>query len=140
MIVKTPALWVNNGIAPRVQKVDRKQEVSMTKDAGYSMGYPDEGFEEKVKLIRDIYENEGNYKYAAMSVGMAVATAAEIDEVNEFNTDLETRSEEIMTNLIMGKDGYSMDNWDTYINDLKGLGLDRLIEIYQNRYDRAWAN
>lgn len=140
MIVKTPALWVNNGIAPRVQKVDRKQEVNMTKDAGYSMGYPDEGFEEKVKLIRDIYENEGNYKYAAMSVDMAVATAAEIDEVNEFNTDLETRSEEIMTNLIMGKDGYSMDNWDTYISDLKELGLDRLIEIYQNRYDRAWAN
>ena len=40
MIVKTPALWVNNGIAPRVQKVDRKQEVDMTKGAGYDIGLP----------------------------------------------------------------------------------------------------
>lgn len=78
-----------------------------------------------------------NYIYAAMSVDMAVATVEEIDEVNEFNTDLETRSEEIMTNLVMGT--YSLDDWDTYINDLKLLGLDRLIEIYQNPYDRAWA-
>lgn len=138
MIVKQPALWVNNGIAPRVQKVDRKQEVAMTKESGYSMGYPEEGFEDKVKLIRDIYENEDKYHYAAMVIDMAVATVEEIDEVNEFSTDLETRSEEILTNLIMGS--YSMDDWDTYISDLKGLGLDKMIEIYQNRYDRAWAD
>ncbi len=138
MIVKTPALWVNNGIAPRVQKVDRKQEVNMTKDAGYDMGYPEEGFEEKVKLIRDIYENEDNYYYASMSTDMAVATVEENDAVDEFYTDLETRSEEILMNLIMGT--YSMDNWDSYIADLQKLGLDRLIEIYQNRYDRAWAD
>lgn len=138
MIVKTPALWVNNGIAPRVQKVDRKQEVNMTKDAGYDMGYPEEGFEEKVKLIRDIYENEEKYSYAAMSVDMAVSTIAENDEVDEFYTDLDTRSKEILMNLIMGT--YSMEEWDAYISDLQDLGLDRLIEIYQNRYDRAWGN
>ena len=138
MIVKTPALWVNNGIAPRVQKVDRKQEVDMTKGAGYDMGYPEEGFEEKVKLIRDIYENEEKYSYAAMSVDMAVATVAENDEVDSFYTDLDTRSKEILMNLIMGT--YSLEDWDTYISDLQNLGLDKLIEIYQNRYDRAWGN
>lgn len=138
MIVKTPALWVNNGIAPRVQKVDRKQEVDMTKGAGYDMGYPEEGFEEKVKLIRDIYENEEKYSYAAMSVDMAVSTVAENDEVDSFYTDLDTRSKEILMNLIMGT--YSLEDWDTYISDLQNLGLDKLIEIYQNRYDRAWGN
>ena len=138
MIVKTPALWVNNGIAPRVQKVDRKQEVDMTKGAGYDMGYPEEGFEEKVKLIRDIYENEEKYSYAAMSVDMAVATVAENDEVDSFYTDLDTRSKEILMNLIMGT--YSLEDWDTYISDLQNLGLDKLIEIYQNRYNRAWGN
>ena len=110
----------------------------MTKEAGYDMGYPEEGFEEKVKLIRDIYENEDNYYYASMSTDMAVATVEENDAVDEFYTDLETRSEEILMNLIMGI--YSMDDWDTYIADLQKLGLDRLIEIYQNRYDRAWAD
>lgn len=138
MIVKTPALWVNNGIAPRVQKVDRKQEVDMTKGAGYDMGYPEEGFEEKVKLIRDIYENEEKYSYAAMSVDMAVSTVAENDEVDSFYTDLDTRSKEILMNLIMGT--YSLEDWDTYISDLQNLGLDKLIEIYQNRYNRAWGN
>ena len=138
MIVKTPALWVNNGIAPRVQKVDRKQEVDMTKGAGYDMGYPEEGFEEKVKLIRDIYENEEKYSKPAMSVDMAVSTVAENDEVDSFYTDLDTRSKEILMNLIMGT--YSLEDWDTYISDLQNLGLDKLIEIYQNRYDRAWGN
>lgn len=138
MIVKTPALWVNNGIAPRVQKVDRKQEVDMTKSAGYEMGYPEEGFEKKVELIRDIYENEDKYYYASMSTNLPVATVEENDAVDEFYTDLETRSEEILMNLIMGI--YSLDDWDSYIEDLQELGLDRLIEIYQTRYDRAWGN
>ena len=35
---------------------------------------------------------------------------------------------------------YSLDDWDSYIEDLQELGLDRLIEIYQTRYDRAWGN
>ena len=30
-----------------------------------------------------------------------------------------------------------MDDWDTYIAEMKELGLDELIEINQNRYDRA---
>ena len=91
-----------------------------------------------MKLIRDIYENEEKYSYAAMSVDMAVSTVAENDEVDSFYTDLDTRSKEILMNLIMGT--YSLEDWDTYISDLQNLGLDKLIEIYQNRYDRAWGN
>ena len=30
-----------------------------------------------------------------------------------------------------------MDDWDSYMDDLKRLGLDELIEIYQGRYDRT---
>jgi len=31
----------------------------------------------------------------------------------------------------------SMDDWDSYIKDLKDLGLDEMISINQARYDRA---
>lgn len=30
-----------------------------------------------------------------------------------------------------------MDDWDSYISDMKELGLDELISITQERYDRA---
>jgi hypothetical protein len=30
----------------------------------------------------------------------------------------------------------SLDNWDSYIADLKRLGLDEVIAIYQARLDR----
>ena len=40
-----------------------------------------------------------------------------------------------LTKLILGQK--SLDDWDSYMDDLKRLGLDELIEIYQGRYDRT---
>jgi hypothetical protein len=34
----------------------------------------------------------------------------------------------------------SLDNWNTYLADLKRLGLDELISIYQARLDRVSEN
>ena len=67
--------------------------------------------------------------------GYAVPTAEEIDRTNEISTDLRTYSAELLTKLIMGEK--SLEDWDSYIADLKELGLDDLIAINQARYDRA---
>ena len=67
--------------------------------------------------------------------GYAVPTAEEIDHTNEISTDLRTYSSELLTKLIMGEK--SLEDWDSYIADLKELGLDDLIAINQARYDRA---
>lgn len=67
--------------------------------------------------------------------GYAVPTAEEIDRTNEISTDLRTYSSELLTKLIMGEK--SLEDWDSYIADLKELGLDDLIAINQARYDRA---
>ena len=42
---------------------------------------------------------------------------------------------QLLTKLILGQ--ASMDDWDSYISDMKELGLDELISITQERYDRA---
>ena len=67
--------------------------------------------------------------------GYAVPTAEEIDRTNEISSDLRTYSSELLTKLIEGE--RSLEDWDSYIADLKELGLDELIAINQARYDRA---
>ena len=62
-------------------------------------------------------------------------TVEEINKANEISTDLETYSKELLTKLIMGEK--SLDDWDSYIQDLKDLGLDDLIAVQQARVDRA---
>ncbi|MFR1310396.1 MAG: hypothetical protein ACLSCO_16985 [Gallintestinimicrobium sp.] len=66
---------------------------------------------------------------------MAIPTVEEINKANEISTDLETYSKELLTKLIMGEK--SLDDWDSYIQDLKDLGLDDLIAVQQARVDRA---
>jgi hypothetical protein len=57
--------------------------------------------------------------------------------MNAFLSDLTTYSSELLTELIMGTP--IMDRWDSYMANLKRLGLDELLSIYQARFDRAAA-
>jgi hypothetical protein len=66
---------------------------------------------------------------------LAFPTAQEVDRISVLTTDLKTYSSELITGLIMGTK--SISNWDSYINDLKRLGLDELISISQARIDRG---
>lgn len=134
---KLPALWVNGSILPRVETTDRAQELISCADAGKTMGYPDNGFEAKADAIRNIYENPDAYHYAVMDneAAVALATDEEIERTAEIKTDLDTYYKELLTKLILGQQ--SMDDWDTYIEEMKSLGLDELISIIQARYDRT---
>ena len=134
---KLPALWVNDGILPRVEMVNREQELITCADAGKTMGYPEEGFADKAKVIQDVYDNEDSYQYAMMDTkaNLAAATEAENERIADLTADFETYYKELLTKLILGQQ--SLDDWDTYLNEMKELGLDELIEITQARYDRA---
>lgn len=61
-----------------------------------------------------------------------------LEEKLMLTTDLSTYSSETLTALILGE--RSMDEWDDVISELKALGLDRLIEINQELYDRYMAD
>lgn len=134
---KLPALWVNNSILPRVEVTDRAQELITCAQAGLTMGYPDTGFEEKAAVIRDIYENEDKYSFAMMDTeaNLAAATEEETERMTEIKADFDTYYQELLTKLILGQ--ASLEDWDTYISDMKALGLDDLITITQERYTRA---
>ena len=136
---KLPALWVNDGILPRVEQVNREQELITCVEAGYTMGYPEEGFADKAQVIQDVYDNEDSYHYDMMDTkaNLAAATDEENERISELTADFETYYEELLTKLILGQQ--SMDDWDTYIAEMQELGLDELISITQARYDRAHA-
>lgn len=134
----TVALWTgDSSIFPRAETVDRAQELITATEMGKSMGWPEEGFAAKANAVREVFENLDDYKLAVKDTEkeVAVATLEEADRIAELKTDFDTYSSELLTKLIMGE--ASLDNWDTYIAEMKELGLDELIAITQARYDRT---
>lgn len=118
------ALW-GNSIFPRMYTCDREKELNLLAESGYT---------KRADTIREIYAadcatpQDVNQLYAP-------ETEEELPQINEITTDLSTYSSELLSKLILGQQ--NMNDWDTYMADLKRLGLDELIEINQARYDRA---
>ncbi len=129
--------FIGNTIVPRYEQIDLVVNVEQTQDAGMTLGFPEEGFKEKAEACSAIYEDLDNYYmiYNSPETVMAKATDEETAAYTAVITDLETYCDELILNLIIGE--ASLDNWDSYIEDLKELGLDEVIDIYQARYDRV---
>lgn len=130
------ALWCNGSIFPRYQiqfKEDNDNKaitVAMAQEMGVKNNQSG-----KMDFCLACYEEPENRIFHDTN-GLAVPTAEEIDGMNEIGTDLYTYSSELLTKLIMGEK--SLDDWDSYIEDLKELGLDELISIQQARSNRAF--
>lgn len=130
-----PALWTNNAIFPRYD-IGKHMEAEMNQmvETGKLAGYPDEGYQAKWDFSDKLYK----YPYTTghdPEAAYATATAKELDRISAIETDLTTYSDELMMKLILGQK--SLEDWDTYMSDLKRLGLDELISINQARYDRT---
>ena len=66
---------------------------------------------------------------------LAIATPEEEEVINEYYTDFEMLSDELLMKILLGE--ISLDNWDAeVIAPLKEAGLDQLKEAYQSRFDR----
>jgi ABC-type glycerol-3-phosphate transport system substrate-binding protein len=65
---------------------------------------------------------------------LAIPDDKQLEEKTKILTNLTTYSSELATKLALGQK--SLDQWDTYMADLKKLGLDRLIEIDQQLHNR----
>jgi ABC-type glycerol-3-phosphate transport system substrate-binding protein len=66
---------------------------------------------------------------------LAYSTLEESSRIAAITPDLNTYASELVTAIIMGEK--SLNNWDSYIADLKRLGLDDLLRIYQDQIDRT---
>ena len=61
-------------------------------------------------------------------------SSEESQELSKIINECNTYEEEMTIAFIMGKK--SFDEWDAYVSQMKELGIERAIEIYQNAYDR----
>lgn len=69
---------------------------------------------------------------------LAMATDEETEIINRVQTGIETYSDEMSMKLALGT--ASLDDFDSFIEELKELGLDELIAVQQARHDRFAEN
>jgi putative aldouronate transport system substrate-binding protein len=121
----------------------RKQELNpmalpiMSKPEGVPVGQYYTGLNPKqVKLTNDIVENFAPYYKVAFP--MAKMTTEEAQEINSIETDLEPYVQQMEARFMIGEE--SFENYDAFIQGCKDRGSDRLVEIYQQIYDRFNSN
>jgi putative aldouronate transport system substrate-binding protein len=61
-------------------------------------------------------------------------TAQEQEELKMIQTDMQTYNDEMQAKFINGTE--PLANFDKYGQTLKSMGIDKVIQIYQQRYDR----
>lgn len=67
-------------------------------------------------------------KYQEVKVPAPAFTQEEQDELTQINADMNTYQKETWVSMIKGDT--SMDKWDDYVNQMKDLRVDRVVEIW----------
>lgn len=121
-IAEGAMLW--NGVLPRVQSVDMRQQVATCDD-----------YKRDVTLALIDYDK----KYPdQLNNFLALPTKEESERINELQANLDTASQELATKLTLGK--IPLSDLEKEVEKLDELGLSELLEIAQARYDRYLAN
>jgi putative aldouronate transport system substrate-binding protein len=72
--------------------------------------------------------------YKMPSVVDVAFTAQEQEDLKMIQTDMKTYNDEMQAKFINGTE--PLANFDKYAQALKSMGIDKVIQIYQQRYDR----
>jgi putative aldouronate transport system substrate-binding protein len=64
-----------------------------------------------------------------------LATKEEQDQLTVLNNDINTYRGEMITKFIIGQE--PIENFDKFVDTLKGMNLDKLLEIKQTQYERT---
>ena len=64
-------------------------------------------------------------------------TTEESEEYASLIGDIETRADEMLLRFIIGEYNFQED-WDAFIDDITGMGLERCVELKQNALDRYY--
>lgn len=98
-------------------------------------------FEEEDTTFEDFVDKETDEKikpYGSVPFPSVYFTVEETEEINQIRSDLDTYMKEMKAAFVTGE--RSLSEWDSYIETLKDLGAERLVEIYKGAYDRWKAN
>lgn len=58
--------------------------------------------------------------------------------VGQYQTDINTYRDEMITKFIMGTE--NLDNFDKFVDNIKALGLDQVLQVRQQQWDRYKAD
>ncbi len=94
----------------------------------------DIAYSEKENAARGVWDSNTDDAYAMPTTEL---NAEQASEMSGIMGDLMTYATGKITEFIIGAD--SLDNWDAYIQQMEGFGIDRVIEIYQEVYDAYMA-
>lgn len=87
---------------------------------------------EKYEFTKAIQTYEAKYSMDITNF-QTLPSDEQAKRLSEIRNELTTYSKELMANLILGR--ASMDDWDSYMEELKEIGLDDYLEIQQNLVD-----
>jgi ABC-type glycerol-3-phosphate transport system substrate-binding protein len=128
-------LWAE-GLVPYVQLRDAYGDILFYVSQGKEVGYPD-GWTEKLDFMNNLVANSP-YPYSWYTGGvLAQATQQEQDRLTAILPDLNTYVSELCSNLVMGEKGLDNASWNGYLADMRRLGMDEVVSIWQARINRA---
>lgn len=88
---------------------------------------------------QDFEASMQTYDYEfGMSQPLAMPTDEERAVVDQYITTLETYSQELLVNIILGNK--PIEELDAAVEEMKGMGLDEVLAAYQSRHDRYTAS
>ncbi len=68
---------------------------------------------------------------------VAMSTSDETETYNKYITTLDTYSTELLVDLVLGN--RPIEDLEDAVEEMKAMGLEELLEVYQARSDRYWA-
>lgn len=80
-------------------------------------------------------ENANKYEHVPTWKGCLKFTAEEGERISELNTQYSTYAEEYFAKFLFGEEPIS--KFDEYAANLRKMGVDEVLKIYQNAYDRV---
>lgn len=111
---------------------------SLTPAFGIAAPFLAQDIEKEDPSVTDVFtEKETEEKmepYGEVPFPKVYLTPDEQKEINTIEMDLESYVEQMEAKFITGVE--PMSNWDDYVETVKGMNIERYIEIYQDAYDR----
>ena len=85
-----------------------------------------------------LYTNDAKCDGMSWPQTLALPTPEEAETLTALETTLQTYSKELLTDMILGNK--NIDDLDQYIEEMKALGLDEYLAVYQARHERFVAS
>ncbi|WP_449371849.1 hypothetical protein [Arthrobacter psychrolactophilus] len=119
---------------------ERRQKVApggpkvITKEDFVSVVAPEPRAAERQKIVQEMYlPHAANDAYPPVPL-----SNEELQQISSIETDVTSLTKQKLAKWIV--QGGVEAEWDGYVSQLKSIGLDRMIETYQQAYDRFQSN